>query len=165
MLERLGAETLALELPVADDQDAEQWASESSPLHGLVYDAAAAFEPAGEAGMGAALAAGWPAIRAVAAGALIPAQAGGRNVLVAPAAGAGRFVEATRSGLENLARTLSTEWARYRITTTMLAPGPETADEDLATLVAFLFSPGGAYFSGCRLELDGLVAAGRPPPS
>jgi NAD(P)-dependent dehydrogenase (short-subunit alcohol dehydrogenase family) len=74
-------------------------------------------------------------------------------VLIAPAAGAGRYADATRAGLENLARTLSIEWARYGITVTAIAPGVATRDEDIALLVAFLLSPAGDYYSGCRFEL------------
>ena len=96
----------------------------------------------------------------MAAGSLIPAEGGGKIVLIGPKPSSGPKVEAVRSGLENLARTLSTEWARFGITSTMVAPGDSTSDEDLATLVAFLFSSGGAYFSGCRFELDA-VGAGR----
>ena len=156
-LERIGASTLQLDLDGLDDERAERWAGSASPLHGFVYDSAAAFGTGGQAGMQAAIDSGWPAIRGVAAGALIPAGAGGTNVLIAPAADAGPNVEATRSALENLARTLSIEWARYQITTTMLAPGRQTTDADLASVVAFLLSPGGAYFSGCRLELDAVA--------
>ena len=56
------------------------------------------------------------------------------------------------------ARRVSVEWARHRITVTALAPGPDTAPSDLYTLVCFLASPGGDYFSGCRFEL-GLIRA------
>lgn len=156
-LQGLAADTLALELNELGDERAQEWASSEGPLHGVVYDAAAGFGSGGKAGMQAAIDAGWPALRGVAAGALIPAGAGGRNILIAPAAGAGPNVEAARDALENLARTLSTEWARFQITTTMLAPGRATSDADLATLVAFLFSPGGSYFSGCRFELDAVA--------
>ena len=50
---------------------------------------------------------------------------GGKLLLIAPPPGdAG--AEAARAGLENLARTLSIEWARYGIRTAALLPGPET---------------------------------------
>ena len=38
---------------------------------------------------------------------------GGLVVVIAPAPGAGEHAEAARAGLENLARTLSIEWARF----------------------------------------------------
>ena len=59
--------------------------------------------------------------------------------------------EAARAALENLARTLSIEWARYGIRTTALTPGAEWSDDDVGDLVAYLVSPGGDYFSGARL--------------
>jgi hypothetical protein len=71
--------------------------------------------------------------------------------LAAPAGydGAG----ALRAALENLARTLSTEWARHQLTTVTLAPAAEGAADEVAALVAYLASPAGAYFSGCVLEV------------
>jgi NAD(P)-dependent dehydrogenase (short-subunit alcohol dehydrogenase family) len=105
--------------------------------------------------------AAWIAVAAVANGAFIPANEGGRIVLVAPGRepGGGGIAEVAASALENLARTLSVEWARYRITITAVAPAAATAREDLETMVAYLLSPAGAYFSGTRLDLDLLPAA------
>ena len=57
------------------------------------------------------------------------------------------------AALENLARTLSVEWARYAITTVTIAPGSKTTEGELSELVCFLVSPGGEYLSGCLLEL------------
>jgi NAD(P)-dependent dehydrogenase (short-subunit alcohol dehydrogenase family) len=57
-----------------------------------------------------------------------------RIVYLAPAPDAGELADAARAGLENLGRTLSTEWARYGITVVAIAP---------------------AYFSGCQLDLRG----------
>ena len=79
-------------------------------------------------------------------------QAGGKLILVAPPpcdAGA----EAARAGVENLARTLSIEWARYGIRTAALLPGTATAADEVAELAAFLASHAGDYYSGCRFEL------------
>jgi len=79
-------------------------------------------------------------------------QAGGKLLLIAPPpsdAGA----EAARAGLENLARTLSVEWARYGIRTAALLPGAATEPEKVAELVAFLASKAGDYYSGCRFDL------------
>ena len=96
----------------------------------------------------------WVAIRGVATGALIPGGAG-KIVLIAPRAAGGPFATAARAGLENLARTLSVEWARYGVTAVTIAPGARTADDELAELVCFLVSPAGDYFSGCGFELGG----------
>jgi NAD(P)-dependent dehydrogenase (short-subunit alcohol dehydrogenase family) len=81
---------------------------------------------------------------------------GGRIVYVAPAPQGGAHAEAARAGLENLSRTLSIEWARHQTTTVTIAPGDETAAQELAALVAYLASPAGAYFSGCLLDLRGV---------
>ena len=78
----------------------------------------------------------------------------GKIVLVAPRPGAGEHAEALRAGVENLARTTSIEWARYAITPTAVLPGPQTADAELAEVVAYLVSPAGDYFAGCVLALD-----------
>ena len=83
-----------------------------------------------------------------------PPGAGGRILLLAPA-GRRRARRAAAAGLENLARTLSIEWARYGITTVAIAPGAETPADELATLACYLLSPAGAYFSGCLLDLRG----------
>jgi NAD(P)-dependent dehydrogenase (short-subunit alcohol dehydrogenase family) len=84
---------------------------------------------------------------------------GGRVVYLAPAPDAGAHADAARAGLENLARTLSIEWARHRITTVAIALGARTAGNELAALVAYLASPAGAYFSGCQLDLRGIHPA------
>jgi NAD(P)-dependent dehydrogenase (short-subunit alcohol dehydrogenase family) len=136
-----------------DEDGAAEWARTRTPLHTLIYDGGAAFDGGGAEGLSAALERAWVAARAVATGAQIPGEAGGKIVLIAPAAGAGPFAEAARSGLENLARTLGVEWARYKITATAVAPGERTTGEQLATLVSFLASPAGDYFSGCRFDL------------
>ena len=84
------------------------------------------------------------ATRDVAAG-WIEAGRGGKVVLVAP-----REDAPQRAAHENLARTLSVEWARFAITPTAILPG---RDEDVAELVAFLASPAGDYYSGCAFTL------------
>jgi NAD(P)-dependent dehydrogenase (short-subunit alcohol dehydrogenase family) len=116
----------------------------------------------------------WQASHAVANAAFIDPARPGRIIYLAPRSspltptdatataaaehdGAGR-ADAARAGLENLARTLSIEWARYAITTVALAPGPSTTPEQVASVVAYLASAAGAYFSGCQLDLRG------PPP-
>ncbi len=152
----LGARIELLDCPSppndAEDQIGD-WARSRSPLDAVIYDAAPAFGGGGQAGLRAAPARGWDAIREVAAGDLIPGGRGGKVVLIAPAPGTGPFAPAARAALENLTRTLSVEWARYRITTTLIAPGSATTPAQLAELTCFLVSPAGDYFSGCRFAL------------
>lgn len=88
------------------------------------------------------------------------AARGGRIVYLAPAPDAerseiGRHADAACAGLENLARTLSIEWARHGVTVVTIAPGAGTAAGEVAALTAYLASPAGAYFSGCLLDLRG----------
>jgi NAD(P)-dependent dehydrogenase (short-subunit alcohol dehydrogenase family) len=124
-------------------------------LHTLVIDGASLFGAGeGREALMGCLAAAWNAARAAVQLAFLPGESGGRIVLVAPADGA-EHASAAASGLENLARTLSIEWARYGITTVAIAPGDDTRPEDLATVVAYLASPAGAYFSGCLMDLRG----------
>ena len=93
--------------------------------------------------------------RALASRAFLERERAGRIVFVAPAPSAGEHAEAARAGLENLARTLSIEWARRRVTAVAIAPGDRTAAGEVAALIAYLASPAGAYFSGCLLDLRG----------
>ena len=132
----------------------------SESADAIVYDAAPAFGDGGEAGLREAKARGWTAIREVATAALIPRERGGKVVVIAPRPGAGAFAEAARAALENLARTLSVEWARYGITATAITPGNATTDDQIAQLVCFLVSPAGDYFSGCRFSLGVTASAG-----
>jgi hypothetical protein len=71
-------------------------------------------------------------------------------VLLAPPPG-GADHEAARAGLENLARTLSIEWARRNIRTVTILQGADP--HATAELVAFLASKAGAYFDGCAFTL------------
>jgi NAD(P)-dependent dehydrogenase (short-subunit alcohol dehydrogenase family) len=117
-------------------------------------------EGARRAALGACLDASWNLTRAVANRAFLPRERGGRIVYLAPAPGAdrskiGQHADAARAGLENLARTLSIEWARHGITAVTIAPGTATAADEVAALTAYLASPAGAYFSGCLLDLRG----------
>ncbi|HLM85296.1 MAG TPA: hypothetical protein VK272_03810 [Solirubrobacteraceae bacterium] len=78
--------------------------------------------------------------------------------------GEGEHVEAACAGLENLARTLSIEWARHEVTAVAIAPGAVGVAEaeaaaEVAVLTAYLASPAGAYFSGCLLDLGGRIAS------
>ncbi len=142
-----------------DDEAAQANVAERAPLHALVVDATVPFGDGGHDGLRRCLDAVWMIVRAVAVGALIPGQ-GGTVVLVAPT-GSDPFAVAARDAVENLARTLSIEWARYGITLTAVCPGRETAAEDLATIVAFLVSEAGRYFSGDRLELGAVRPTAR----
>lgn len=146
MLSDLGARVTVLAPEPGFGEDEErvgEWARGQAPLSGLVYDARAAMTTDEV----------WVVVREVAVGALIPSEAPGKVVLIGPATDSGESSAPVSDALENLARTLSVEWARFGITTTMVAPGGATPDEDLAEIVAFLCSPAGEYFSGCRLEL------------
>jgi NAD(P)-dependent dehydrogenase (short-subunit alcohol dehydrogenase family) len=105
----------------------------------------------------------WNATRAVVNRAFLPGGRGGRIVYLTPARDAGEHAEAACSGLENLARTLSIEWARHGITTVAVVPASGSAGDaagEVAALLAYLASPAGAYFSGCLLDLSGVGLAG-----
>jgi NAD(P)-dependent dehydrogenase (short-subunit alcohol dehydrogenase family) len=153
--ERLGArvEAVPAELAGGEEERVGEWARGVGPLDAVVYDARPAFGAGGPQALGEALERGWVAVREVANGALIPGERPSKVVLLAPRPQAGSHAEAARSGLENLARTLSIEWARFGVTAAMIAPGPATTDEQLSELVCFLVSRAGEYLSGCRLEL------------
>jgi citronellol/citronellal dehydrogenase len=116
-------------------------------LHGASGDE----EP--RAALRACLEGSWNVTRAVVNRAYLARRRGGRIVYLAPAADAGEHAEPARAGLENLARTLSIEWARHAITVVAIAPGHRSSADEVAALTAYLASPAGAYFSGCRFEL------------
>jgi NAD(P)-dependent dehydrogenase (short-subunit alcohol dehydrogenase family) len=123
--------------------DESSGSHESSAVEVLVWDASSA---------GSALAAidgAWLVVRPVAARAM---AGGGLIALAAPPPGDPQ-AEASRAGLETMARTLSIEWARLAIRPVAILPGPDTPASEVAELVAYLASPAGAYFSGCRFEL------------
>jgi NAD(P)-dependent dehydrogenase (short-subunit alcohol dehydrogenase family) len=160
-LQALGAWVESLEEDVlANDEDAAAaWMRNRAPLQALVIDARQSFGEGGPEGLRTALELAWRAARAAATGALIEAEPPGRLLFIAPAPAAGPHAEAARAGLENLARTLSVEWARFAITAVALTPGRSTTDAELAELVCFLVSPAGGYFSGCRFDLGAVPAA------
>lgn len=128
----------------------------------LVLDGPALFERDGLSGC---LASAWQATHAIVNRAFLAAPegepAGGRIVYLAPRPGAGPEADAARAGLENLARTLSIEWARHSITTVTIAPSDATTPGEAAGLAAYLASPAGAYFSGCQLDLRGPLPDGK----
>ena len=111
----------------------------------LVWDASAAVSAL------AAIDGAWLAVRPVATRAM---TGGGLIVLLASRPGEAQ-AEATRAGLEAMARTLSIEWARFAIRPVAILPGADTPPSEVAELVAYLASPAGAYFSGCRFALGG----------
>jgi NAD(P)-dependent dehydrogenase (short-subunit alcohol dehydrogenase family) len=135
-----------------DEDGARDWAAGIARLSALVFDAGHAFADGGQARLGSTLEAAWVATRGVATGALIPAGAG-KVLLIGPRPDGAPFAGAARAALENLARTLSVEWARYGVTAVAIAPGARSTDDDLAELVCFLVSVAGEYFSGCEFEL------------
>ena len=141
-----------------DEERASSWAGAVGPLYALVYDAGPAFGGGGQDGLRECLERGWIAVRGVATGALIPAGVG-KVILIGPRPDAGSFAVAAHAALENLARTLSVEWARYGVATVAIAPGARTTEAELAELVCFLVSPAGEYFTGCVFEL-GAAAGG-----
>ena len=108
-------------------------------------------------GVQAVLDGAWLTIRPVATAAMID-RGGGLIVLLAPRPGSA-VAEAARAGLENLARTLSVEWARFGVRPVAILPGDATSPAEVAELVGFLASPAGAYYSGCVFTL-GAVGRG-----
>lgn len=162
-LEALGATLRPLHQ--ADEDALAGQVARAAPLAALVVDAGALFDrpaPAGPAlgapeeltRLRAAADGAWAFTRAVANAAWIGPGQPGRAVFVAPRPGAGPHAGAARDALENLARTLSIEWSRFGIRTVAVTPGERTADAEVATVVAYLLSPAGDYFSGCRLDLS-----------
>jgi NAD(P)-dependent dehydrogenase (short-subunit alcohol dehydrogenase family) len=146
-LRRLGA--WAEQIPTGDIQ-LSQWVAGQLPLDALVHEAC--FEDGADA-FQTTLERAWVSARAVATGALIPDCAGGRLLFVAPRPDLGSYAHAARAALDNLARTLSVEWARFGVTAVAIFPGAQTSDDDLAGLVCYLISDAGGYFSGCRFDL------------
>jgi NAD(P)-dependent dehydrogenase (short-subunit alcohol dehydrogenase family) len=124
-----------------------------------VIDAGDWFTSGGAGALTTMLELSWRAARGVATGALIEVAEPSRLLFIAPAAGAGRHAEPARAGLENLARTLSVEWARFAITAVAVAPGAGTTDAELAEVACFVVSAAGGYLSGCRLDLGGVPVA------
>jgi NAD(P)-dependent dehydrogenase (short-subunit alcohol dehydrogenase family) len=174
----LGARVFECELAASGDVAADDAAvaqavaralAELGEVDLLLLDAASAFArergrdgTGAEGGLVRALEASWRVTQAVANAAFIERRAAGRIVYVAPPPGVGTHAEAARAGLENLARTLSIEWARYGIAPVTIAPGAESSPEETAALVAYLASPAGDYFSGCLLDLRGAGAPATP---
>jgi NAD(P)-dependent dehydrogenase (short-subunit alcohol dehydrogenase family) len=122
----------------------------------LILDGAGLFEHGAPSALRACLDSAWNVTRAVVNHAFLPFDRGlrmRRVIYLAPAPDAGEHALAARAGLENLARTLSVEWARHDINLIAIAPGAATSVQELAAIAAYLASPAGAYFSGCLLDL------------
>jgi NAD(P)-dependent dehydrogenase (short-subunit alcohol dehydrogenase family) len=154
----LAAQGAVLELlPVgelsSEEERVGEWGRAHAPLHAFVYSAAKRFGAGGEQALLSSLDEAWAAVREVAVGALLEPEHPAKVVLLGPRADAGPLAEAVRAGLENLARTLSVEWARYGVSVVAVTPGPRTTAMELRTLIAFLVSEAGEYLSGCRIEL------------
>lgn len=122
----------------------------------LVVDGASLFGATqGREALAVTLQSSWNVARALANAAFLPEDRGGRIFLLAPPPDAGELADGACAGLENLARTLSIEWARYGVTVVTVALGSHTDPSEVGTLVAYLASPAGSYFSGCLLDLRG----------
>ncbi len=140
------------------DRAVEQALAEMGALHVLAVDGAHLFTHSGAPALRACMDATWNVTRSVVNLAFLPAAATAsvrRIFYLAPSPNAGEHAQAVRAGLENLARTLSVEWARHGITIVAIAPGEHTSEEEVAAVTAYLASPAGAYFTGCLLDLGG----------
>ena len=154
-LRELGAivQVVAID-PHGDDESVEAaFAEVAEPLHALVWDAAGAFAAAAADPLRAALDGAWLATRAAVNARFVPAAAGGLIVYLRRRPPGAAGAAAARAGLENLARICSIEWARLAIRPVALLPGAASTPDQVAALAAYLVSPAGAYYSGCRLEL------------
>jgi NAD(P)-dependent dehydrogenase (short-subunit alcohol dehydrogenase family) len=154
----VGGAVRRLDADLADEAATAAAAAQLGPVDALVVDAAALFAAADGAAnetapLRAAADLSWSAARAVANAGWVEGD-GGMLVLLAPRPGDGAHAEAARDALENMARTLSIEWSRYGIRIAAVTPGQATADADVTAVVAYLVSPAGDYFSGCRLDLS-----------
>lgn len=163
--EELGARVARCEVHSQEDAAAQEEATEVAvqaalqELSGagvLVVDGASLFGATrGREALASTLQSAWIVVRSLANAAFIPDDRGGRIFLLAPPPDAGALADGARAGLENLARTLSIEWARYGVTVLTIALGSDTGPSEVGTLVAYLASPAGSYFSGCLLDLRG----------
>jgi citronellol/citronellal dehydrogenase len=137
----------------------------------------------------------WSVTRAVATRAMIPGG-GGLIVFVgfSPLRGIPGFAHASagRAAVANLASGLALEWSRHGIRSVCVAPGTIATEgldgydeaavagwarsvplgrlgrpEEVASVIAFLASAGGAYVTGTTIVVDGGADAwgiGEPPP-
>lgn len=151
----LGARVVTVDGDLADEDAVALALGALGAVDVLVVDAASAFAAAGGGvtGLRTAVDDAWNVIRAVAVASWIeadpPRAGGGKVVLLAPATDAAEHADAVGAALENTARTLSIEWARFNIRTTAIRPRAGATDAQRAELVAFLASRAGDYFTGC----------------
>ena len=150
----LGATVVALDADPLDEDALAAAAGAAPRVDSLVVDAAGPFGAGGLAGLRTALDGAWNLVRAVAGAHWIEGDAGGKVVLVAPVAQAGEHAGALVAALENVARTLSIEWARHDVRATVIVPAAVTEPDELDALVAYLVSRAGDYFAGCRFDLS-----------
>ena len=138
--------------------------------------------------------ASWAVTRLVAERSMIPRRQGVvLFVGFSPRRGIPGFAHAAsaRAALENLASGLSLEWSRYGIRSVCVSPGTIATEgleqygadpdewamsiplrrlgtpEEVASLIAFLCSPGAAYITGTTIVVDGGADAwgqAEPPP-
>lgn len=125
-------------------------------LDAVVIDLAGVFGVGTAEGLAAAMDTAWVITGALAKAALIEAG-GGTIVLIAPAGDAGTFAHAAQAATENLARTLSVEWARFDIRAVAICPRAGASNDDVTALSAWLCSDSGTYVSGTRLEPGNLA--------
>ena len=153
----LGARVVTVDGDLADEDAVAVAVGALGHIDVLVVDAASAFVAAGSgmAGLRCAVDDGWNVVRAVVNASWVTegesasgTSRGGKVVFLAPATDAGEHANAVGAALENAARTLSVEWARFGVRITAVRPREASADER-AELVAFLASPAGDYFTGC----------------
>jgi NAD(P)-dependent dehydrogenase (short-subunit alcohol dehydrogenase family) len=162
----LGARVVTVDGDLADEDAVAVAVGALGPIDVLVVDAGSEFAEAGGGmpGLRRAVDDGWNVVRAVVsagwiaevtaagseeAAATAPARPGGKVIFVAPVADAGEYANAVGAALENAARTLSVEWARFGIRVTAIRPRAGAAADERAELVAFLASTAGDYFTGC----------------
>jgi NAD(P)-dependent dehydrogenase (short-subunit alcohol dehydrogenase family) len=126
-------------------------ASRLTKLDAAVIDAASVFAGGGAQRLAAALDSSWTLARAVATGAMID-NGGGSIILIAPSLDAGPAAAAAADGIENMARALAVEWARFDLRVVAVCPRAGLDQAELRLLVAWLCSGSGTYMSGCRLE-------------
>lgn len=140
--------------------------------------------------------AAWDLTREAATRSMIPRRAGVVVFIgFSPRRGIHRLVHASaaRAALENLAGGLACDWSRYGIRALCVAPGSIDTEalagygaeevaaweravplgrlgtpEEVATVIAFVVSPGASYMTGTTILVDGGTDAwghGQPPPA
>jgi NAD(P)-dependent dehydrogenase (short-subunit alcohol dehydrogenase family) len=150
----LGARVVTVDGDLADEDAVAVAVGALGRIDVLVVDAASAFVDAGCGipGLRRAVDDGWNVVRAVVNASWVSeggAAGGGKVVFLAPATDAGEHANAVGAALENAARTLSVEWARFGVRITAVRPREGASADERAELVAFLASPAGDYFTGC----------------